>query len=85
MVTDFEDFGPEAERFHPAASMDGVERHGIKRGAIEAVLTQAGFEHVRVETAFELDKMVETVPGNRVMEHKMTFPFLICRGRRPVV
>lgn len=85
LVTDFEDFGPEAERFHPAASMDGVERHGIKRGVMEEVLTQAGFEDVQVETAFELVKMVETVPGNRVMEHKMTFPFLICRGRRPVV
>jgi 2-polyprenyl-3-methyl-5-hydroxy-6-metoxy-1,4-benzoquinol methylase len=27
--TDFEDFGPEARRFHPEAKMDGVERHGI--------------------------------------------------------
>ncbi|KAK1834289.1 S-adenosyl-L-methionine-dependent methyltransferase [Podospora conica] len=84
MVTDFEDFGPEAERFHPAASMDGVERHGIRREVMEALLAQAGFEEVSVETAFKLDKMVETVPGNGVMEHEMTFPFLICRGRRPL-
>ncbi|KAJ4287860.1 hypothetical protein N0V88_007571 [Collariella sp. IMI 366227] len=32
MVTDFEDFGPEARKFHPESKMDGVERHGIKRG-----------------------------------------------------
>jgi SAM-dependent methyltransferase len=28
-LTDFEDFGPEARRFHPEAKMAGVERHGV--------------------------------------------------------
>lgn len=83
MVTDFEDFGPEARRFHPEARMAGVERHGIKRSDIQAWLENAGFVDVQVETAFEMDKMVETVPGNGIMEHNMTFPFLICSGTKP--
>jgi len=82
-VTDYEDFGPEARRFHPEGKMGEVERHGIGRGGMRALLEGAGFEEVRVETAFEMEKMVETEPGNRVMEHKMTFPFLICLGRKP--
>ncbi|KAK0715198.1 hypothetical protein B0H67DRAFT_580183 [Lasiosphaeris hirsuta] len=82
MVTDFEDFGPEATRFHPEARMDGVHWHGIKREVIRAVLEGAGFTDVIVESGFEMEKMVETVPGNGVKEHKMVFPFLFCRGRR---
>ncbi|KAK3348953.1 S-adenosyl-L-methionine-dependent methyltransferase [Lasiosphaeria hispida] len=83
MVTDFEDFGPEARRFHPEARMDGVHWHGIKRDAIRAVLEGPGFGDVSVETGFEMEKMVLAVPGNGVKEHKMVFSFLICRGRRP--
>ncbi|KAK5658416.1 hypothetical protein OQA88_2393 [Cercophora sp. LCS_1] len=83
MVTDFEDFGPEARRFHPEARMAGVERHGIKRTDIQGWLEGAGFVDVKVETAFEMDKLVETVPGNGINEHNMTFPFLICSGTKP--
>jgi SAM-dependent methyltransferase len=83
MLTDFEDFGPEARRFHPESKMDGVERHGIKRTDMEAVLSQARFADVKVETAFEMDKAVETEPGNGVMGPTMSFPFLLCIGKRP--
>jgi 2-polyprenyl-3-methyl-5-hydroxy-6-metoxy-1,4-benzoquinol methylase len=82
MVTDFEDFGPEARKFHPESKMDGVERHGIGRAMIRAVLEEAGFGDVRVETAFEMAKEVETVPGSGVMGPLVVFPFLICEGTK---
>lgn len=82
MVTDFEDFGPQARRFHPESKMDGVERHGIERGAIRRVLEEAGFGEVKVETAFEMGKEVETEPGSGVMGEEMVFPFLICEGTK---
>lgn len=82
MLTDFENFGPEARKFHPESKMDGVERHGIRRGEMEDLLREAGFEGVKVETAFELDKAVETEPGNGEMRDTMTFPFLICIGNK---
>ena len=83
MLTDFEDFGTEARRFHPESKMDGVERHGIKRADMEALLLRAGFTDVSVETAFEMDKAVETEPGAGDMDATMTFPFLICSGKKP--
>ncbi|KAK3687948.1 S-adenosyl-L-methionine-dependent methyltransferase [Podospora appendiculata] len=83
MLTDFEDFGPEARKFHPEGKMDGVERHGIARGEMQELLVQAGFVDVVVETAFEMEKLVETEPGSGVKGPTMIFPFLICIGRRP--
>ncbi|KAK1752211.1 S-adenosyl-L-methionine-dependent methyltransferase [Echria macrotheca] len=83
MVTDYEDFGPEARRFHPESRMDGVERHGVRRADVRAWLEGAGFVDVRVETAFEMEKKVETEPGSGVIEHDMVFPFLICWGTKP--
>ena len=86
MVTDFEDFGPAARRFHPEAKMEGVERHGIQRGAMRELLVGSGFREVRVETAFEMEKAVERVPGGGVVAGEggetMVFPFLICEGTR---
>jgi 2-polyprenyl-3-methyl-5-hydroxy-6-metoxy-1,4-benzoquinol methylase len=41
-LTDFEDFGPEAKRFHPKAKMDGVERHGIKRDWMAGLMEKVG-------------------------------------------
>ncbi|KAK4134642.1 S-adenosyl-L-methionine-dependent methyltransferase [Trichocladium antarcticum] len=83
MVTDFEDFGPDARRFHPEGKMEGVERHGLRRGEMRVLLEEAGFEGVKVETAFEMGKAVETAPGSGVMGEEMVFPFLICEGTRP--
>lgn len=82
MLTDFEDFGPEARHFHPESKMDGVERHGIKRAEIEQLLKSAGFEDVKVETAFEMEKAVESEPGKGDSGKLMAFPFLICQGRK---
>lgn len=85
-LTDFEDFGPEARRFHPEAKMQGVERHGISRKEVKRMLEQAGFVDVRIETAFEMEKCVEVIPGAGVVKGeggtKMVFPFLICLGRK---
>ncbi|RDL39897.1 S-adenosyl-L-methionine-dependent methyltransferase [Venustampulla echinocandica] len=81
-LTDFEDFGPEARRFHPEAKMDGVERHGIPRKEVEMMLKDAGFVDVKVETAFRMEKGIETVPGEGVKGETMEFPFLICMGRK---
>jgi SAM-dependent methyltransferase len=85
VVTDFEDFRPEARRFHPKDRMDGVERHGVREGEIRVLLEGAGFGEVRVERAFELTKKVETEPGSRVLGKDMVFPFLICKGTKPEV
>jgi len=82
-LTDFENFGPDARRFHPESKMDGVERHGLGRVEMESLLSKVGFVDVEVETAFEMEKAVETEPGSGVMGPRMTFPFLMCMGKRP--
>jgi 2-polyprenyl-3-methyl-5-hydroxy-6-metoxy-1,4-benzoquinol methylase len=86
-LTDFEDFGPEARKFHPESKMEGVERHGIEKGEMKRLMQSAGFVDVSVEVAFEMEKEVEKVPGGGLVggegAARMMFPFLICRGRRP--
>ncbi len=82
MVTDFEAFGPEARKFHPEAKMDGVERHGIDAVEMRGILEGAGFVEVRVERAFEMEKVVETEPGSGVLGPVVVFPFLICEGTK---
>lgn len=87
-LTDFEDFGPDARRFHPAGKMDGVVRHGINRAWMEALMRDVGFVDVRVDIAWEHQKLVERHPGQFDKEDKdkgemMTFPFVICLGKRP--
>lgn len=83
MLTDYENFGPEARKFHPESKMDEVERHGIEREEMRKLLEDAGFVDIKVEVAFELEKPVETLPGSGAMGPNMTFPFLACEGRRP--
>jgi SAM-dependent methyltransferase len=82
----FEDFGPEARKFHPESKMDGVERHGIHREAVKMLLKNAGFVDIKIETAFEMEREVETTPGEGVVKgengSKMTFPFLICMAKK---
>lgn len=84
ITTDFENFGPEARRFHPEAKMEGVERHGIEQKEMEAVLKGAGFEEVKVKRGFVLQKRVESEPGRGDMATGpvMEFPFLVCEGKR---
>lgn len=88
-LTDFEDFGPEARRFHPEAKMDGVERHGIPREWIAALMMEVGFKDVRVEVGWEHKKMVEKYPGEFKGDKPgegegelMNIPFVICLGKR---
>ncbi|KAK4212642.1 S-adenosyl-L-methionine-dependent methyltransferase [Rhypophila decipiens] len=83
MLTDYENFGPEARKFHPESKMDEVERHGIERAEMTRLMENAGFVDVKVEVAFEMEKPIETFPGSGIMEGKMNFPFLFCEGRRP--
>lgn len=77
-LTDYEDFGPEAVPFHPVSKRAGVERHGIKRAEMEALLLGTGFNEVKVEEAFVLRKEVDAEDGKPARE--MDFPFLMCFG-----
>lgn len=79
-LTDFEDFGEDAIKFHPKHKREGVERHGIKRSEIETMIDGTGFNMVRVETAYTLGKEVEAEEGQPAK--LMDFPFLICLGQR---
>ena len=85
-LTDFEDFGPEAKKFHPEGKLGGVHRHGVSREGMKKMLKDAGFVDVIVDTAFEIEKGVEASPGHGVIEGeggtKMNFPFLICIGKK---
>lgn len=90
-LTDFEDFGPEAKRFHAESRMAGVERHGINKQAITSLLNEAGFTDVNVVVGWEADKKVEKFPGEYGKKGRpeegqgeiRTFPFLVCMGKKP--
>ncbi|KAK8044526.1 hypothetical protein PG993_004550 [Apiospora rasikravindrae] len=90
-LTDFEDFGPAARKFHPEGKMDGVERHGIEKTRMRQLMREVGFADVRVEVAWTARKSVEKFPGEfgskaeggEGMGEDMEFPFLICTGKRP--
>lgn len=89
MLTDFEDFGPEAKRFHAQSRMGGVERHGIARKDMATLLEEAGFRDVQVKVAFKVTKIVEKFEGEFGVHgapyedgqgEKMDFPFVFCYG-----
>ncbi|KAK8084297.1 S-adenosyl-L-methionine-dependent methyltransferase [Apiospora hydei] len=90
-LTDFEDFGPAARKFHPEGKMEGVERHGIPRARMRELMREVGFADVRVEVAWTARKSVESFPGEfgdraeggEGKGEMMEFPFLICTGKRP--
>lgn len=89
-LTDFEDFGPEARRFHPKAKMAGVERHGINQESMKKLMEDVGFKNARVERAFAMTKAVEKIEGEFADQGKaapgqgevMNFPFIICIGEK---
>lgn len=88
-LTDFEDFGPEAKRFHPEAKMGGVERHGIRREWMAQLMKEIGFKDVKVEVAWEHEKLVEKYPGEfkssvpaKGEGEMMKFSYLICLGKK---
>lgn len=79
-LTDYEDFGPEAIRFHPVGKRPGVERHGLKKEETRDLLVGVGFNEVRVEEAYVLRKEVQPEEGMKEVEGEMAFPFLIFYG-----
>ncbi|KAL2802841.1 S-adenosyl-L-methionine-dependent methyltransferase [Aspergillus granulosus] len=80
-LTDFEDFGPEAIKFHPPAKMEGVERHGIRREWMEGLMREVGFGDVKVSVGWKLRKSVDKWEGSQPGD-TMEFPFLLCEGLR---
>lgn len=88
-LTDYQDFGPEARKFHPEAKMNGVESpRGIDAVWFEGLLREAGFVDVHVNPQWTMEKEIERFPGEWGQEKptgdlaKMDFPFLLCRGRK---
>jgi SAM-dependent methyltransferase len=90
-LTDFEDQGPHSKRFHPQSRMGGVERHGIHRETMEALMNEVGFVNVRIVQAWSMDKTVEKFEGefgddprSRKPDMGVTqnFPFVLCIGER---
>lgn len=99
-LTDYQDVGPEARKFHPEGKMPGVESpRGIEPLAFAALLREVGFVDVDVSTGWVMgEKEVERFPGEWGADGvkptvagdgagelaKMDFPFLLCRGTKGV-
>lgn len=91
-LTDFEDFGPEAKRFHPESKMGGVERHGIDTNWMTNLMQEIGFKDVNVKVAWEHMKRVERWPGEFTpgqpigtnQGEKMNFSYVLCMGTKPL-
>lgn len=91
MLTDFQDFGPEARRFHPESKMDGVARHGINVEQMTELMRDAGFAGVEVTTGWKMMKTVEKFPGEfgekggpaEGQGEEMEIPFVMCYGQKP--
>lgn len=88
-LTDYEDFGPEARKFHPESKMFGVERHGIDAKWFAGLMQEVGFVNVDVSPKWTMEKEVEREPGEWGESKPkgqdlatMGFPFLLCRGRK---
>lgn len=89
-LTDFENVGPESQRFHPKSKLDGVCRHGIGARHMEALMMQAGFVEVEVEPKWTMSKTVEKFEGEFGEDGKekdgmgepMDFPFVLCYGMK---
>lgn len=94
-LTDYEDNGPEAKRFHAQSRMEGVFRHGIHADTMERLMNEVGFVNVRVERAWTMDKVVEKFDGafgdaddagdatkQSDRGETRSFPFVICLGEK---
>ncbi|KAL6230382.1 hypothetical protein BDW75DRAFT_222889 [Aspergillus navahoensis] len=81
-LTDFEDFGPGAIKFHPPTKLEGVERHGIPARWMKDLMKEVGFQDVMVSVGWTLTKSVEDWEGNKPGD-TLEFPFLLCQGMRP--
>ena len=93
MLTDFQDFGAEAKRFHPASKLGGVERHGIRVRDMTALMSEVGFLAVEVKPEWTMSKRVEkfdgefghsgSAPEDGAAGELMEFPFVLCYGEKP--
>jgi SAM-dependent methyltransferase len=79
-LTDYEDYGKEAIRFHPESKRPGVERHGLKRQEVVEQLVGTGFNEVKVEQAYVLRKEVDAEAAEGWEKEEKDFPFLLCYG-----
>lgn len=91
MLTDFQDYGPEAKRFHAQSKLEGVERHGIHVDSMTRMMEDVGFRNVTVVPAWTMEKMVERFAGEFGAEGKpkdssqgemVDVPFVVCYGER---
>ena len=91
-LTDFEDYGSEAHKFHSKKRMQGVERHGIHVQSMETMLKDIGFVDVKCEIAWKMRKRVEKWEGEfdapdgkpkKGQGEVVVFPFLLIYGRKP--
>ncbi len=77
VISDFEDDGEHALRFHPKDKHDGVERHGLKTSEMQAILgaeaKRSSLTDVQVVHSFTLDKSTEQDDGS---SKKEPYPFL---------
>ncbi|KAF2093649.1 putative methyltransferase [Rhizodiscina lignyota] len=78
-LTDYEDFGPEASKFHAKFKWDDVCRHGVKKEEAEKVMKEIGYADINVARAFSCQKKLDESYGGGTME----FPFLLVMGKRP--
>lgn len=93
MLTDFQDYGPKAKRFHAESKLDGVERHGINVEQMTRMMEEIGYSNVSVVPEWTMPKMVEKFPGEFGAEgkpaddsqgEKVDVPFVLCYGERAV-
>lgn len=73
-LSDFENDGQHALRFHPASKHHDVERHGVTKEEMKAIMQEAGLEDIVVENSFSLDK---TIDGKAE-----PFPFVLGQGTK---
>ena len=92
MLTDFEDYGPEARRFHPESKMEGVARHGINATNMTESMKGVGFVNVNVAPRWTMKKTVERFPGEfgsagqpqgDDQGEQKDIPFVVCYGENP--
>ncbi|KAK6335851.1 hypothetical protein TWF730_003226 [Orbilia blumenaviensis] len=93
MLTDFENTGEEARKFHPEDKMEGVERHGLVRDEMVEMVNNAGFRDGKVKVGWVMRKEVERFPGEwkggkKPVEEEgrekceMDFNFLVVSGTK---
>lgn len=92
MLTDFQDYGPEAKRFHALSKLDGVERHGINVEQMSSLMSDVGFSNVSILPEWSMPKMVEKFdgefgaegkPANDSQGERVAVPFVLCYGEKP--